>query len=81
MTNYENLKKIYKIGDTLETIVWPVYMDSNKSRSEGRKIKKEYAISKPKITEISRAARKLNLKPKVEDDKFILVLGGKIQEE
>jgi signal recognition particle subunit SRP19 len=53
----------------LETIIWPVYIDSNKSRSDGRKINKEDAVSSPKITEISRAARKLNLKPKVEDDK------------
>jgi len=53
----------------LETTIWPVYIDSKKSRSEGRKIKKELAVSGPKLTEISRAARKLNLKPKVEDDK------------
>jgi len=50
-------------------MVWPVYIDSKKSRSEGRKINKEFAVSGPKLTEISRAARKLNLNPKVEDDK------------
>lgn len=53
----------------METIIWPVYVDSNRSRREGRKINKEDAVSKPKLTEISRAARKLNLNPKVEDDK------------
>ncbi|MCL2157455.1 MAG: signal recognition particle protein Srp19 [Methanobrevibacter sp.] len=53
----------------METMVWPVYIDSKKSRSEGRKINKEFAVSGPKLTEISRAARKLNLNPKVEDDK------------
>jgi signal recognition particle subunit SRP19 len=50
-------------------MIWPIYIDSKKSKSEGRKINKEYAVSRPKLTEISRAARKLNLKPKVEDDK------------
>jgi len=53
----------------LETTIWPVYIDSKKSRNEGRKINKKYAVSGPKLTEISRAARKLNLNPKVEDDK------------
>ena len=53
----------------MQKMIWPVYIDSEKSRSEGRKINKEYAISKPKLTEISKAARKLNLNPKVEDDK------------
>ena len=53
----------------METMIWPVYIDSKKSQNEGRKINKEKAVSKPKLTEISRAARKLNLNPKVEDDK------------
>ena len=53
----------------METIIWPVYIDSKKSRGEGRKIKKNDAVSSPKLTEISRAARKLNLNPKTEDDK------------
>jgi len=53
----------------METMIWPVYIDSKKSRNEGRKVSKEYAVSKPKLTEISRAARKLNLNSKVEDDK------------
>lgn len=53
----------------METIIWPVYLDSKKSRSDGRKINKEYAVSGPKLTEISRAARKLKLNPKVEDEK------------
>ena len=52
----------------METMIWPIYIDSQKSRSEGRKINKKDAVSRPKLTEISRAARKLNLKPKVEDD-------------
>ena len=53
----------------MDTIVWPVYIDSKRSRGEGRKINKKNAVSDPKLTEISRAARKLGLNPKTEDDK------------
>jgi len=53
----------------LDTIIWPTYINSKRSRKEGRKINKIDAVSDPKLTEISRAARKLNLNPKTEDDK------------
>ena len=53
----------------MDTIVWPVYIDSKRTRKEGRKINKKNAVSNPKLTEISRAARKLGLNPKTEDDK------------
>lgn len=53
----------------METIIWPVYIDSNRTRKEGRRINKSAGIASPKLTEISRAAHKLNLNPKTEDDK------------
>jgi signal recognition particle subunit SRP19 len=53
----------------LETIIWPVYIDSGKSRKEGRKISKKIAISEPKLSEIAKAAKKLNMNPKKEEDK------------
>ena len=54
----------------MDTIVWPTYINSKRSRKEGRKINKSDAVSDPKLTEISRAARKLDLNPKTEDDKY-----------
>lgn len=53
----------------MDTIIWPTYINSKRSRKEGRKINKNDAVSDPKLTEVSRAARKLNLNPKTEDDK------------
>ena len=53
----------------MDTIIWPAYIDSKKSRNEGRKISKDNAVSDPKLTEISNAARKLDLNPKTEEDK------------
>lgn len=49
-------------------IVWPVYFDSSKTRSEGRKIPKKFALSSPKIEEIVEAAKALNLNPKINID-------------
>lgn len=52
-----------------ETIIWPIYLDSEKSLKEGRKISNEYSISQPKLREIQNAADKLRYKYTIEDDK------------
>lgn len=53
----------------MKTIIWPVYIDSDKSKKEGRRISKKDAVSAPKLREISNAAKKLNLNPEVENNK------------
>jgi signal recognition particle subunit SRP19 len=53
----------------MKTIIWPSYLDSKKTKKEGRKIPKNFAVSSPKLREISRAAGKLGLNPEVEKDK------------
>ena len=45
------------------TVIWPIYMDSTKTRSEGRKISTEDAVSEPKLNEVYNAALSLSLKP------------------
>jgi signal recognition particle subunit SRP19 len=45
--------------DENRTIIWPDYLDSKKTKSEGRKISKKQGVSSPKIREISQAAKKL----------------------
>jgi len=55
------------LGDRDRIIVYPCYLDSNKSESQGRKIPKSLAIPSPKIDEIFRAAQDLNLDPVVEE--------------
>ena len=45
-------------------IVWPIYFDALKTRGEGRKVPKRFAIPSPKIEEIVEAAKTLNLNPK-----------------
>jgi len=52
--------------DENRTIIWPAYLDSKKTKSEGRKIPKQHAVSSPKLREITQAAKKLRLNPSVE---------------
>lgn len=52
-----------------DVVVWPAYIDSEKSRGEGRKISRKSAAQSPKLPEIEAAAKKLGLNPKTEKDK------------
>jgi signal recognition particle subunit SRP19 len=45
-----------------KVIIWPVYFDQNRSRSEGRRISKVQAVFSPKIGEVKEAADRLGLK-------------------
>lgn len=51
----------------MKTIIWPAYIDSERTKKEGRRISKEDAIPSPKLREISKAAGKLQLNPEVEN--------------
>ena len=53
----------------MKTIIWPVYIDSEKTKSDGRRISKKNAVKSPKLREISNAAKKLKLNPEVEKNK------------
>ena len=53
----------------MKAIIWPVYIDSKKSKHEGRKIPMDDAVDSPKLREISKAANKLGLNPEVEKNK------------
>ncbi len=51
-------------------VLWPVYIDSTKSRGKGRKISKRDAVPRPRVEEIVEAAEILGLKPIVEDKNY-----------
>ncbi len=46
-------------------IIWPIYFDVNKSKSDGRRVPKNLAVNSPKILEIKEAADKLGLQNEV----------------
>ena len=49
-------------------VIYPVYFDKNTSRINGRKIAKKHAVEKPRIEDISKAAKSLGLNPVLEKD-------------
>ena len=52
-----------------DVMIWPIYLDSEKSLNEGRKVSKEHAIPEPRIKEIIKATEKLRYKYLAEEDK------------
>jgi signal recognition particle subunit SRP19 len=48
-------------------MIWPIYIDRNKSRDEGRKISLEDGVAGPKLKEVYQAAKNLDFNPEMED--------------
>ncbi len=51
-----------------KVILWPVYFDSTKARSEGRRVPKKLAVSAPNLDEIRKAAESLGFQPEIVPD-------------
>jgi len=52
-----------------QIVIWPAYLTAGKTKREGRIISRRNAVKSPKIEEIEKVARALNLEPKVEKEK------------
>ncbi len=50
-------------------VIWPAYLDKERTRAEGRIISKKSAVSKPEFDEIVKAAQNLGFSPVPETDK------------
>jgi len=50
-------------------VIWPAYIDSNKSRSQGRRIPRKLAVKAPRLDEIAKAAKELGFTPKIYPEK------------
>ncbi len=50
-------------------IIWPSYIDAQKSKKEGRRISRSDAIASPTLGEIQSAVEKLGTRPVVEKEK------------
>ena len=48
-----------------EIILWSVYFDSTKTRSEGRRISKKLAVDKPRLDEVKRALERMGFRPNI----------------
>jgi len=52
--------------DDNKYVIWPIYFDKSISRLKGRRVPKKYAIEKPSIEDIAKAAKSLDLHPVLE---------------
>jgi len=52
-----------------ETIIWPAYIDSSKSRSEGRRLPRDVAVDSPSAAEVANAAKQVGYEPEYEPEK------------
>lgn len=50
-------------------MLYPAYFDLGRSREEGRRVAKKFAIESPTVEEIAAAAKALGLQPQVEEGK------------
>ncbi|RLI85107.1 MAG: signal recognition particle protein Srp19 [Archaeoglobales archaeon] len=53
-----------------ECVIWTVNIDAKKSRREGRKVAKRYAVPNVKVDEIAKACRELGIPFRVEDKRY-----------
>ncbi len=51
-------------------VVYPAYIDSDLSRSMGRRVPRSVAVPKPRVDEIVEAAERLGLNPEVEESRY-----------
>jgi len=47
-------------------VIWPLYFDKSISKEQGRKVAKKYAVEKPSVEDIVKAAKSLGLNPVLE---------------
>ena len=52
-----------------KVVIWPAYLTASRARGEGRIISRKNAVKAPKLDEIEKVAKTLNLEPVVEKEK------------
>ncbi len=56
-------------GERRFIVLWLVYFDKNKSRSEGRRVPKSLAVEKLALKDLENAVKSLNYEYVIEEDK------------
>lgn len=69
MTCYLSLMQKEQMRQNKKIVIWPVYLDLNHTRKEGRLTRNELSVKAPKVFEINKAAEKLGLHPEIEAGK------------
>ena len=52
-----------------EYVIWPAYIDSSKTRSDGRRVPADVAVDSPSAAEVANAAKQVGYEPEYEPNK------------
>ncbi len=52
----------------VEKIIWPAYLDADRSRREGRRVPSDMAIDEPTVDEIAKAVQQVGYDAVIEHD-------------
>mgnify|MGYP006280783193 CR=1 FL=1 len=52
----------------VERVIWPAYLDADRSRSGGRRVPSGEAVTAPTVDEIARAVQQVGYTPVIERD-------------
>ncbi|NHN49705.1 signal recognition particle protein Srp19 [Halostella sp. JP-L12] len=52
----------------VENVIWPAYLDAEKTRSEGRRVPQDIAVPEPTVDEIAEAAGQVGYDAVIERD-------------
>lgn len=53
----------------MENVIWPAFLDANRSRGEGRRVSLDLAVEDPTVEEIAKAVQQVGYDATVERDK------------
>lgn len=53
----------------VENVIWPAYLDAEKTRTEGRRIPEDLAVPDPTVDEIAEAVQQVGYDAVIERDK------------
>jgi signal recognition particle subunit SRP19 len=53
----------------VENVIWPAFLDADLSRSEGRRVAREQALSDPSVDEIAEAVQQVGYDAVIEREK------------
>lgn len=52
----------------VENVIWPAYLDADRTRSEGRRVPETLAVSSPDVNEIAAAVQQVGYDATIEPD-------------
>jgi signal recognition particle subunit SRP19 len=53
----------------VENVIWPAFLDADRSRGEGRRVSLELAVSEPTVDEIAQAVQQVGYDAVIEREK------------